>query len=383
MLEFDNSLVVSHIVFRKAPPFEALEGPYSSVCAALQTLGLGGVDTCLVPIAGFEREIIHGNWSQKKQLKIPTVFGWITPLKYLIDIFLIGLFAVSFSLKNRKGRNLVVGVDPLCCVSLILLKKIFNYKLVFYSVDFNRTRFKNKVMQYLYEKADELSSKYSDQTWVVCESLKDYKKDRYQVDSVYIPNSPIFNPKFFEEGKSQKAGNKLAWTGSFLTDRQYSMLFGLLQQIQEIRTDMEFYFAPMGNYEKFSDFAKKYNLRKSEVLQLHSRREWQEFASRCDVGIAVYDPDFGSTEFIEPLKIWDFMVCGMPFIISCEPSISQPIKAAGIAYFLAPGNKISDGQTLSDFLQKENVGRLQTMCVDMAREYSISRQIEIALGRLA
>jgi|GEM_PF-3045887 glycosyltransferase involved in cell wall biosynthesis len=381
MLAFNKSLVVSHIVFRKAPPFEALEGPYSSVGNALQTLGTD-VDTYLLPIDGFEKEIIHGSWNQKEQLWIPPIFGKFIPFKYLVDSIIIGLFSLAYCLKNRKHKLLVVGIDPLCCVALITFKKIFNYKLIFYSVDFNHTRFTNKALQYLYEKADELSSKYADQTWVVCESLKEYKKSRYQIESVYIPNSPIFNPSLFENGRSYKTGNKLAWTGSFLTNRQYDMLFSLLQQIQEIRPDMEFYFAPMGNYEKFRGFAKQYKLLKSEVLELHSRSQWQEFASKCDVGIAVYDPKFGSTEFIEPLKIWDFMVCGMPFIISCEPSVSQPIKDAGVAYFLSPDNRITNKLSLDRFLQRENLTKLQEKCVEISKEYSINRRIEAALTKL-
>lgn len=76
------------------------------------------------------------------------------------------------------------------------------------------------------------------------------------------------------------------------------------------------------------------------------------------------------------------MVCGMPFIISCEPSISQPIKDSGIVYFLGPDNKITDAKSLGDFLQKGNLEALQSKCVNLAREYSIDRQIKTALAKL-
>lgn len=383
MANFDKALVVSHIIYRQIPPHDALEGPYSSVCRALELI-LKNVETCQIPLAGFNEPVIFGQWKKGHQLKIPPLLGKLVPLKYLIDIIIVVFFAIKFNLVNKDKKRLVVGIDPLSCLPLVFLKKIFNYRLVFYSVDFNKNRFKNKVLQRAYEKADEISTRFSNQTWVVCQSLKDYKKKHYHTDSIYIPNSPIFNGSLYQKGKKLKTGNKMAWTGSFLTERQYEIFFGLLKEIQnKYRPDMEFYFAPMQNHDRFRSLGKKYGLKKFQVLELHSRLEWQEFAAKCDVGIAIYDPQFGSTKFIEPLKIWDFMMVGIPFIISGEPSISVPIKQAGVAYFLASNNKVPKDNSLKKFLKRENIARLQEKCVELVKEFDIQKQIKKALKSLS
>ena len=174
----------------------------------------------------------------------------------------------------------------------------------------------------------------------------------------------------------------MAWTGSCLTERQFYLLFDVLKEVQKIRPDIEFYFAPTGNHEKFNEQSKKYKLNKYKVLDLHSRREWQEFAATCDVGIAIYDEKSGSTEFIEPLKIWDFMMCGLPFIISCEPSIATPVEKSGVAYFLKPGNKIPKDNSLNEFLTKENITKLQGKCIQLSREFDIQKQMEKALAKI-
>lgn len=379
MIKFDKVLVVTHLVYRKAPPFEPLEGPYSSVTESLIGLGLD-VETCQIPLNGFIDSIVYGNWKNKKLLKIPSPLGRVLWVKYFLDILITFLFLIKFNLENLHRKRLIVGIDPLSCLPLIFLKKLLNYKLVFYSVDFNRHRFKNSRLQGLYEKADELSSRFSDQVWVVCESLKNYKKTRYQIDSIYIPNSPVFSADLYEKTKNLKAGNKMAWTGSFLTERQYDILFSLLKQIQEkARADLKFYFAPMQHHEKFEEFSQRYGLKVFKVLHLTSRRQWQEFAAGCDVGIATYDDQFGSTEFIEPLKIWDFMLCGMPFIISSEPSLSTPVKQSGVAYLLAPQNQIVDSNSLKEFLKAENLKKLQGKCLELAKEFDIRVQIKRAL----
>lgn len=381
MEKFDSFLVATHIVYRNAPPFEPLEGPYSSVAKALLEDG-GNVYSCQLPIKGFEKPLVFGPWKSGKLLKLPALAGKMAPIKYLIDALVFSVTVLVYTLKNAKSRRLVVAIDPLSCLPLTILKNMLQFKLVFYSVDFNRHRFGNPGLQKIYEKADEISSRYSNQTWVVCESLKNYKREKYKVESIYMPNSPIFDPKIYEEGKIYKTGNKMAWTGSFLTERQYDLLFNLLSQIQIVRPDLEFYLAPMNDHKKFQEYAIKYKLRKLEVLELHSRREWQEFAVKCDLGIAIYDHQFGSTEFIEPLKIWDFMMCGLPFIISCEPSISKPIKESGVAYLLQPENKLPDDTSLEKFLTGENIKILEPICLRLAAEFDIQKQIQKALSKL-
>ncbi len=382
-------LVVTHIIYRETPPLNPLEGPYSSTCNALAKSGYN-VDTIQIPLEGFNKPIIYGKWTclpagrktEDRRYKMPAFFGYITPVKYFLDTILIFFYALFFWLKRRSDMKLVIGIDPLSVFPLILLKKMFGFTLIFYSVDFNRHRFKNGLLQLIYEKMDEVASRYSDQVWVVCQSLKDYKKKYYGVDSIYIPNSSVFDESLYKKGKGFKTGSKLAWTGSFLTNQQFDIFFGLLKQIQNIRPEIEFYFAPTGKSEQFRNYAKKYKLKRVTVLELKSRRELQEYASTWDVGIAIYDPDFGSTEFIEPLKIWDFMLCGMPSIISCEPSLSDAIKQSGVAYILGSRNTISDKHSLQIFLDKDNLAKLQVKCVELAEKYDIERQINIALRNL-
>lgn len=381
MNKFDPILVVTHVAFRKSPPYDTLEGPYSSVADSIISL-TDEVFTCQLPLSDLNRPIAYGPWRNERNFRISTLLGKSVYLRYLTDFILVIFFAVRFCLTKKSQRSLIIGVDPLCTMPLTILKKVLGFKLIFYSVDFSKTRFKNKLLQHLYEKADELSTRFSDQVWVVCQSLKDYKKSHFGIESIYIPNSAIFDVGLYEKGKNQKTGNKMAWTGSFLTERQYDILFGLLRQFQSIRPDLEFYFAPMSNHDKFREWAQKYNLRTARVLELHSRREWQEFAANCDVGIAIYDEHFGSTEFIEPLKIWDFLMCGMPFIISCEPSISDPIKQSSVAYFLGRGNQIPPNDSLKDFLRKESIEKLRGRCIQLAQEFEIKSQIERAVARL-
>lgn len=372
-------LVITHVLYRNGEP---VEGPYSSTCNALTSM-FEGVETCQIPLFGFTGPVIYGQWERGRKLRVPSLLGKFGVLKYLTDIFVTSLLVIRFTLANRNKKKLIIGIDPLSCLPPALLKKMLNYRLVFYSVDFNKNRFGNKILQKLYEKADEISARFSDQTWVISQALKDHKKNNYQVESLYIPNSSIYNGLPYKEGKVLRTGNKMAWTGSFLTERQHDVFFAALKEIQDrVRPDLEFYFAPISDRHKIKEYCQKYQLKKYKVLDLHSRKEWQKLSATYDIGIALYDDRFGSTEFIEPQKIWDFMMCGLPFVISSEPSISNPIKKAGVAYFLNPGNKIPPDDSLKEFLEPENISRSQTKCIELAKEFDIQKQIAKTLTKI-
>ncbi len=382
MLYCDRVLIITHVLYRKKPPYIPVEGPYSEDYDALKPI-VKRIDNLQIPLTGYNDPILYGGYKNEKKLKVPNILGVISPVKYLIDVSIVFFFTAVYCLKNWKEKVVVIGIDPLSCLPLIFLKKIFKFKLIFHSVDFNRNRFTNRILQFFYEKADELSSKYSDQVWSICESLINYKKAKYNVKSYYLPHAPIYNSIFFEEGRKLRTGNKLAWTGALLTDRSFELLFSVLRDIQNnIRDDMEFYFAPTRDHKKFSDYGKKYRLKKFKVLNIHTRAQWQKFASTCDAGIAIYDDQFGSTEFIEPMKIWDYLLCGLPFIISCEPSISQPIKKAGVAYLLNKGNKIPNDNSLYQFLAPTNINKKQKACLGLAKKYDMGRQVRFRLSAL-
>lgn len=379
--KIECALVITHFMARKNPPYDPIEGPANSVCKVLQ-FTLPSVGFLQIPLVGFDRPITRGHFDDQRKTKIPTLFGLVTPVKYVVDSILISCCIVHYSLVNMGKKKLVIGVDPLSCLPLTFFKKIFGYTLIFYSVDFNRKRFGSRVLQCLYEWANKISSKGSDQVWVVSESLKQYQEESYQIQAVHISNAPIFDKEFFEKSVQRRTGNKLAWSGSFMTDRQFDIFFTVLQKLQNVRPDLDVYLVPISDHEKFEAYAKKYNIQRCTVLKMYSRTEWQKFVASCDVGVAIYDDQFDQTRFAEPLKIWDYMMCGVPFIVSKEPSVPHSVIESGVAYCLDYKNSIPAGESLKEFLNPENLQRLQGACLKLAEEFSIKKKIEKALENI-
>ncbi len=379
----DCVLVLTHLAYKKFPPFEPIEGPYSSVCGALSAL-VEDVSVLGIPLDGYENKLLCGNWNNKKNIKIPSFLGRFLLLKIIIDMALFSAFAIWWSLLNFNKKKVVLAIDPLSCLPLVVLKNVFHFKLIFHCVDFSLKRFNNIFMQRSYELADKLSSVYSDQVWVICESLKKYKKDSYGVNAYYVPNSVSYNPEIYNRGVNKRTGNKMVWTGTLLTEKQYKIFFQMLSTIQsEIRTDISFVIAPTKDHDKFEKFAKLYSLKRTKILRLNSRSEFQDMAATCDVGIAIYDEGFGSTEFIEPMKIWDFLLCGLPFVVSSEPSISKIIKQKKVVYLLSPKNSISNSKSLKVFLSPDQLSNKSKNCLKIAERFDIKQQVRMRLRMLS
>ncbi len=372
--KFRNLLIITHVLYRNKKP---LAGPYTSVIKALEKDN--SIETIKIPLLEYNDHIYYSSPKNEKSITVPATLGKLLPIKYLIDFVFTTILIIKFLLKNRKRESVVIGIDPLCTLAAVLVKTFTKFKLIFYCVDFNEHRFDSRFLQKLYEKSDEICSKYSDQTWAVCEALINYKKSNYNINAKYIPNSFPFTSKYYEKNGNKQTGNRVVWTGSILTDKQITDIMRLSKQIQNIRPEMEFWYIPSNKIDLFYTGVEKFELENTKILDVEGQEASRELVSQCDLGLAIYDRNFGSTKYIEPIKIWEYMMCGLPFIISCEPSLHTKVKEAGVAFLLDPDNTIDNTQTLATFINNQNLNKLRDKCIELAKEFDASKTMGNAL----
>lgn len=362
----ENLLVITHIMYKNGG---ATEGPYTTVLRSLADL-FYTVELVGIPLSGFEGFVLHGTYGNERKLYLPLWLGEISLLKYAVDTFIICTLSLKFLIKHRGDRNTIIGIDPLSALPLAFLRRIFGFKLVFYSVDFNEERFENPLLQKAYEFADKYSSKAADKVWVVCDALKNYKEQNYNTACTYVPNSFPFDSSYYESNKSGRTFNKFVWTGSVLTDKQVTDIVKVCKAISELAQDTEFVLVPVNRIEQFKTEVEAQVLKNVKILEVVGQEASRQIVSKCDVGLAIYDKDFGSTKFIEPIKIWEYMMCGLPFIISCEPSTNEKAVKENVAFLLEPDNKVPKSNSRTAlFLDRENIRNVRAKAVEIAKEY--------------
>lgn len=362
-------LIITHIAYNQKTG-KPVEGPYTSIAKAVATLQNKSPRMLEIPLEGFKKAVVHGEFNNSQLFSLPKIVGRIAVIKYLSDLLLSFCYSLHF-LVSAKKPAVVIGIDPVSALPLTLLRKFIPFKLIYYCVDFSKNRTSNKIMQYLYEFADRACSQNSDQVWVVCEALKEYKKEVYGVESRYIPNSFPFDPVYYENNLDVRSGNKTVWTGSILTDRQIEHIFRLFKEIGALRPEMEFLFVPSNRHEDFEEGIKKYGLSNAMVCNVTGQAASREIVAKCDLGVAIYDKEHGSTKYIEPIKIWEYMMCGLPFIISSEPSLNTDATKAGVAYRLAEDNNIPQDGSLNQFITLSNLKEMGSRCPELARKYDV------------
>ena len=156
----------------------------------------------------------------------------------------------------------------------------------------------------------------------------------------------------------------------------------LSKQIQNLRPETEFWYIPSNKIDLFYTGVEKFELKNTKVFDVEGQEASRELVSQCDLGLAIYDKNFGSTKYIEPIKIWEYMMCGLPFIISCEPSLSIKIKESGVAFLLDPDNTINDAQRLASFINKQNLHGLKDTCIELAKKFDAAKTMSEALSSL-
>jgi len=369
-------LIITHIVFRNNLP---IAGPYSTVIKSFQNK-VKHLEILEIPLYNFEEPIIHGDPLNLNKLKIDKLFSVVPQIKYIIDIIITTIFLFKFILRKSKYKT-VISIDPLSAIIPSILCKLFRIKSIFYCVDFNENRFGNKILQKLYERADKISSIHSDQTWSVCVSMKKYKLENYGSNSLYIPNSFSYVGDYAER-MAKRSGNRVVWTGSILTDKQIVDLYDICLHIQKLRPETEFWFIPSNRLIDFEIAARKSTLKKIQIFNVYGQEKSRDLVSQCDLGLAVYDKNFGSTKYIEPIKIWEYMLCGIPFIISKEPSVNPKIIKSGVAFILDEDNKVKDTKRLKKFIDKSNLSKLYKISLSIAKEYDAEKLMEKAILNL-
>ncbi|PIS23249.1 hypothetical protein COT49_01145 [candidate division WWE3 bacterium CG08_land_8_20_14_0_20_40_13] len=375
-------IVLTHILFRQIEEKEKpVAGPYSSVIGALEqltdkTILLG------IPLSGYKNPVLIGAPKNPKEICIPPIIGKYFPIKYLADFF-ISLFLLIKLLISSKGSVVVISIDPLSTLPALILKPFFGFKLIFYCVDFNKNRFGSRLMQSGYEIADKFASIYANQVWVVCESLRKYKKEYFGVGSRYTPNSFPFDDALYRNNKTKRTGNKVVWTGSTITEKQADDIIKVATGLQKIKPNLEFWFVPINRHEYFKHKIGELKIKNSKIFDVAGQKESRELVSQCDVGLAIYDKDFGSTRFIEPIKVWEYALCGIPYIISREPSVNSDAVKGGVAFLLEENNSLPNSKKISNFLERDNLKKLQNASIELAKRFDIVSVIKESFTKLS
>ena len=190
--------------------------------------------------------------------------------------------------------------------------------------------------------------KFADVVITVNESLQKFY-EKIGKDAIIIFNFPDLKD-FNQDKKSDALEKKYAqnkiviYEGGISKKRGLDRFLLALPKVKEAVLDVKF--LVVGNLFDTSDFErwiedyqKKQNLTKNfEMLGWKPYEEVVNYINISDVGIILFQPTHYNNLIGLPIKLFEYMACGLPVVASNFPEISKVVKEADCGILVDPTN---------------------------------------------
>lgn len=251
----------------------------------------------------------------------------ISFLRYFFEIF---FTVIYFLRKFHRKRNIDVffGVDPLNTISGLILRRLgVVKKVIFYSVDYSKNRFKNKLLNFLYQKLDTTCTLNSDEVWSVSTRIVDLRRKMGLEDrkNIYIPNVPSDEYKKYLSNKKDKLcmvtlgiiGSQLEFTKVFITIKKLKKDYPNIK-LKIIGS------GPMVDYYK--NQCEDMGIQDSVIFMgTLEHNEALEEISKSGIGLALYNGSWSFNYYGDSMKCREYFCFGLPVLTTDTHSTVEDI----------------------------------------------------------
>ncbi len=275
----------------------------------------------------------NGKLSMKRN-----AFHWQVPdpCLYVKDF----LYTVIWCIVLSEKYDLFIGVDPLNALAGLVLKKLGKVeKVAYYSIDYFTNRFENKILNKIYHFIDKLCVSYSDETWNLSPMMAlaregynhmDRKTFNRQITApVGVWVHKIKRKKFSEVNKK-----KIVFIGSFFPLMGIDLIMEAMPVITKQIPDVKLEIIG-GGPEDMSLRQLASNLKMDKNIKFHGwvsdRDKLEKILSDAAVGLAPFNTLILDDQVrnADPAKLKDYMLWGMPVIVTDAIANSKQIENSG------------------------------------------------------
>jgi len=237
----------------------------------------------------------------------------------MLDIYYVIIF--------KQKYELYFGVDNLNAFAGILLKKVgLIKKVIYYVIDYNPKRFKNKIVNWIYHKIDQFCIKYSDETWNLSPRMEEARKEYYKFSGSHQKVVPIgvwFN-RIERKNFSDIEKFTLVFMGHITKKQGIQNVLEIIPRVVKDIPEFKFLIIGEGNYlDELNILIKKLKIEKYIKFTgyIKEHEDIEDMLSSCALAIAPYEKydeegNLSFTYFADPAKIKIYMACGLPVLLS-------------------------------------------------------------------
>lgn len=310
---------------------------------------------------GLERSYCEISRGKKIRFSQKSFFRFnFLPLTIFYE-FCLTLFWV---VKEQKTYDLFIGVDNINALCGLLLKKIGRTKkVVYYTIDYFPTRFSNKQLNSLYHAIDKLCVKYSDETWNVSEKMiyareKTNSMQFSQYPRQYTVPIGIWYKKVERLPFNKVKMNKIVFVGHLVAHMGVDLIIKSIPLIQEKIPTLSVDIIGGGEeLDNLNRLAKKMKVASCVHFWgwVKDRTKLETIMKSSSIGLAPFNTTIldEKVKNADPGKIKDYMLLGMPVVMTNAVSASEELRKNKCAYIISYTKKSFSNAIIALLLDKK------------------------------
>lgn len=257
-------------------------------------------------------------------------------------------FYLSLRTISQNAFEVFIGGNNFDTLPAIFLKQITGksiQKIIYFSSDFSENRYKNSFMNAIYTLIESFVLKHAD---VVISNTKRAETKRLQLGlspkkSIVIPNGVHLSQPVFSEKQIKK--DTFLYIGNVTKEHGiYDFVVAMQKSIKKLVI-----IGQGDQYEILKNYCKSQHINHQFFYKMSHAETIAYLQKFNGFGLAPYTRDAGWTWYSSPLKVNEYIACGVPIIVSNIPEISSYIdkKKIGVVYDILDSSEIR--KKLKDF----------------------------------
>lgn len=252
-----------------------------------------------------------------KHVKIP----------FLVSCLKDFLLNIIWGIKYGRGSDLYIGFNNLNSLSGVILRNLqVVKKTVFYVIDYNPKRFKNKLLNYIFHQVDRFCVMHCDEVWNLSPRMEEGRKEYLNLSGgnqkvvplgVWLDRIKV--PDFEEVEK-----HTLVFSGHILEKQGIQNVIKAIPEIIEEIKDFKFRILGDGEYlEVIKKMVRELGIERcvEYVGFIEDPRDMEKMLTKCALGVAIYekkdaDGNVPFTYFADPGKLKLYLACGVPVLLT-------------------------------------------------------------------
>ncbi len=238
-------------------------------------------------------------------------------------------FFLSLRCMLKYDVDVFIGANNFDVLAGIVARKVFGKKItriIYFASDFSGERFVGAFMNLLYKLAELVSCRWAD---LVVSNTKRAEVKRFSLGlkkdkSLVVPNGALLEKEDFSEKKIDK--KKFIFIGSVTKEHGLYDLISLMHPLMEKLVII----GQGADWDRVVAMCQEKNI----SVEFYSKKDQEfclEYMKNFDgIGLAPYNSRAVWTYYCSPLKVVEYIACGLPVLMSSVPEIAFEVKERGL-----------------------------------------------------